>query len=358
MSLSIFNGFNFGKVQTQNVVAGGGVVGGWKELGRTTLGSNTKPITVSSLTNKRYYMALVHKIPSGGADADFRFGSGSVDSGNNYAFRKSEDGSADTTGTSQNYITNSTASNDADDLFSVGYVSNYSTKEKLFMGWSVGGQTVGAGNAPERSENVGKWTNTTNALDIIQIFENGAGGNFATGSELVVLGYDPSDTHTTNFWEEIGTDTGDGVNTDLTATFTSKKYIWIQAFLQTSATATLRIRTGNGSIDTGANYSNRYSTNGAGETTSVSDTTFIDDPWIDGATNTFYNIFMINNSSNEKLIIGHRIDNPTVGAGSIGNRLEFVGKWANTSVQADRFQFNLSTGNMGTSSIMKVWGSN
>ena len=33
-----------------------GVSGGWKEVGRTTLGSNTSTIDVSSIPDKRYYM--------------------------------------------------------------------------------------------------------------------------------------------------------------------------------------------------------------------------------------------------------------------------------------------------------------
>lgn len=350
MSFTIFNGFNFGKVQTQNISAGGGAVGGWKELGRTTLGSTTTPITVSSLPDKRYYMVL--KSWSGNTNVSERLNN---DSGANYATRRSADGGADSTLTSETAFPWSASGYSSTPNFAIDYISNYSTKEKLIHRNWMYQNTAGAGTAPGRVEMVSKWANISNAINRMDM---AGGSNYDSGSEVVVLGYDPVDTHTTNFWEELASVNGDGVSGNLTATFTSKKYLWIQAFVKPSATATLTTRLGNGSIDTGANYSNRYSVNGGTDTTSVNDTTLIDDPWIDGANNIFYNIFIINNASNEKLVMMSRIENPTAGAGSIANRLEFVGKWTNTSVQADRFQFGVSAGNFNTASILKVWGSN
>ena len=42
-----------------------GVIGGWVELGRTTLGAAADTITVSSLADKRYYMILNSNLASG-----------------------------------------------------------------------------------------------------------------------------------------------------------------------------------------------------------------------------------------------------------------------------------------------------
>jgi len=45
-------------LQTAQGAAGGGAVGGWVELGRTTLGSAGDSIDVTSLDDKRYYWVL------------------------------------------------------------------------------------------------------------------------------------------------------------------------------------------------------------------------------------------------------------------------------------------------------------
>ena len=46
-------------LQTAQAAGGpGGAVGGWVELGRTTLGSKNANINVSSIPDKRYYMIL------------------------------------------------------------------------------------------------------------------------------------------------------------------------------------------------------------------------------------------------------------------------------------------------------------
>jgi hypothetical protein len=47
----------------------------------------------------------------------------------------------------------------------------------------------------------------------------------------------------------------------------------------------------------------------------------------------FTNMFIVNNSANEKLIIAHTVYQNTAGAGTAPNRWEAVGKWANTSAQ-------------------------
>jgi hypothetical protein len=51
-------------LQTAQGGAAGGI-GGWVELGRTTLGSAGDDITVSSLADKRYYMFLTSALNSG-----------------------------------------------------------------------------------------------------------------------------------------------------------------------------------------------------------------------------------------------------------------------------------------------------
>ena len=323
--------------------------GGWVELGRTTLGSAGDTISVGSLSDKRYYMFLLDKQVSG--DSSFRLRLNS-DTGSNYARRYSINGAADTTATSQDSMYCS-ATQTYDEL-SVGYLANYSSKEKLVLGHTVSSDAAGAANDPVRSEFTGKWANTSNAVSTISAINAGS-GDFDTGSELVVLGWDPSDTHTTNFWEELADVSGTNATTLSSGTITAKKYLWIQLYCDgnTSGAPILRFNS-----DSGSNYARRYSNNGGADSTSTSEDAIY--PYYQSNANPkFINMFVINNQSNEKLVISHTIEQNTAGAGNVPFRNELVGKWANTSNQITNITFtDISAGSyFGTSSFIKVWGS-
>jgi hypothetical protein len=344
-------------IQTMNSGAGGGGgVGGWVELGRTTLGSSGDNITVSSLADKRYYMVLVDCDTTGGnARPTIRMGNGSTDTGSNYASRRNENGGTDATNTSSTQIYQQNLA-EAVPQFQLNYIANLSGKEKLTTGWWCDTNAAGAANAPARSEFVGKWVNTSNPLDVIDIFNDEA-GSFSTGSECVVLGWDESDTHTTNFWEELDSvDLSGGAATSLTSNaFTSKKYLWIQCYVDMTTTQNPAYRIGNTTLDTGSNYSTRDSQSGGTDNTRVSQT-FIHSGINTG--NMFTNFFIVNNASNEKLMIQHGVQQETAGAGNAPSRTERVHKWAQTSSQADIFGLiNTGSGNFGTGTIMKIWGS-
>ena len=325
------------------------VLGGWKELARTTLGSSGDTISVSSLPDKRYYMLLTDSRPSGNLNVGHRAGNGSIDTGNNYAKRPSINGASDiTTHVNNNNFLEIDGLNHTDNMFSVNYLSNLSSKEKLGIGHSVRQNTAGAGNAPNRTEYVGKWANTSDVIDTLQTINFGS-GDLTSGSELVVLGYDPDDTHTDNFWEELATASGTGSSLD-TGTFTAKKYLWVQCFCDGTSSTNINYQF-NG--DTGNNYAHRESINGASEATGINNSTT--DNLTNTGTGTFFtNMFIVNNSSNEKLWINHGMQ-ATTGAGNAPARRETVGKWTNTSDQITRIVANSA---FGTDSFIKVWGSN
>jgi len=322
------------------------VSGGWKELARTTLGSNGDSIDVSSLADKRYLMFLLDSRSNGTAISTTWKANGST--GNEYSFRRNHDGTEGDATTQPSAATSWTSI--VTNAFGVGYAANKSGKEKLFLEHEVYQNTAGAGTAPTRTENAFKWTGT-DVIDQLTM-HNSDSGDIVSGSELVVLGYDPDDTHTDNFWEELASVDSTG---DQTAVFSSaKKYIWIQVYVE--GTSGLNFRMGNTTIDTGSNYSYRNSSNGGADGTSTNQTGLWTSFTFD-ALPKFYNFFMINNASNEKLIFGHAGTQSTAGAGNAPNRLEIVGKWTNTSNQADRFQVLAANGTIGTN-IIKVWGSN
>jgi len=332
--------------------AAAGAVGGWVELGRTTLGADGDTISVSSLADKRYYMVLADCKPSSSIQANLRLGNSTVDTGNNYAHRRSVNGGADNTVTSTNFM--QWGKNDAHDQFQVGYIANLSGNEKLFLGHNVTRMTAGAGTAPERVEATGKWVNTSNPLDIIQCYNNQA-GDFASGSELVVLEWDSADTHTDNFWEELASTELSVAGDDLSSgTITAKKYLWVQAWYKNDGAADINnLPRFNG--DAGSNYAARYSVNGAADVTRTSRT------WLDvesgGQDAKMLNMFIINNASNEKLVIFHQVDFGSSGATNAPARREGVGKWVNTSNQITEINLKqLDAGDYTAGSIIKVWG--
>ena len=335
----------------QAAVGGAGGIGGWVELGRTTLGSAGDDITVSSLPDKRYYMILSNSIPTGNVDCAWRTGNGSVDTGNNYASRASQDGGAETTATTTDRIRAGLSGTISAPQFHMGFWSNLSSKEKLFIGHSMGQNTAGAGTAPTRRENVGKWTSVSNSLDTLTATNAGAGSH-NTGSELVVLGWDPADTHTSNFWEELADASWSSGQTMDSGSFTSKKYLWIQYYVKSSGLCRDTIRFNS---DTGNNYSKRKSDDGGSDSTTTSN------PEI-RSQGLRYNIsygsfFVVNNSSNEKLVTGHFVGQDSSGAGAANapSRTEAVGKWANTSSQISSVQIYDLTTNF-TGGQIKVWG--
>ena len=327
------------------------VSGGWKEVGRTTLGSANADITVSSLPDKRYYMYLVdgHRT-SLTVDGFVRLGNGSVDTGSNYSRRLSSGGGSDSTVINQAGISDWYPSTGDLNFLTVGYISNLSGNEKLIMDNKVTQNTAGASNAPNRIEQVGKWSNTSNPLDIVNF--NASSNTFASGSEVVVLGWDPADTHTTNFWEELASVSGTGSSTEISSgTISAKKYLWLQMWNDTGATSYTSMTFNN---DTGSNYARRTSEDGSADSTAVSETAALIPPNVTGAH--FMNIFIINNSANEKLCMFSNVGGSSAGAGTVPLRSEGVFKWANTSAQITEIDMTSSSGNYTSNSILKVWG--
>ena len=329
-----------------------GSVGGWVELARTTLGSAGDTIDVSSLPDKRYYMVLTNILQNG--DYNFRTRMNG-DSGSNYSYRESANGASDTTSTSTDLI-NFTAASNTTDCFNVGYAANLSSKEKLWQSWLANVRTAGAGTAPYRGETVGKHAQTSNPISQFNIFNNYGSNKFASGSECVVLGWDPADTHTTNFWEELASVENSGVTDNLSSgTFTAKKYLWVQFYLKPSGNNTQRNLTFNN--DTGTNYARRNSNAGGSDSTSTSQAN-INLADSSGAEYGFYNMFIINNSSNEKLGILHSNVALATGASNAPWRQEYAFKWANTSSQITEIDLTNTAGGVDYSiSGMKVWGS-
>ena len=326
-------------------------VGGWVELGRSTLQSAGDTMEVTGLANKKYLMLLSRRIASGNMQVQPTFNG---DTQTNYSYRRINDGGSDlTSGINKNYIANYNGWNTTE--FNVAYVSNTLNSDKLLIGHTVSDRGA---SAPSRNECYGKWTGSS----VISSIEtnNTETGNLDTDSELVVLGWDPSDTHTTNFWEELASVNATGSTATFnTGTFTAKKYLWIQCWYKASGGGlNAGLQVGNNSISS-SSYSWRSNQNGS-EGTGSGSSIILDSGTTDSGETGFANIFVMNKSNTRKYFIIDQISEIASSAGTPPNRRQTVGQWDNTSDQINIVGlYDAGTGgNFTSSSLIKVWGSN
>jgi len=338
-------------------------VGGWKELDRFTGGSSgtitSMPVTV---TNKRYYMFLSTYY----TNTDKEVVQFNGDAGSTYAWRQSTNGtsSADalsgTSGASSMLVGYGGSGLHE---FNIGYISNKSNKEKLAIIEST--SNSGGTNKLNRRETVAKWTNTSDAISSMN-FKAETGNFNASGAEVVVLGYDPDDTHTDNFWEELAdVSWSSGANIS-TGTFTPKKYLWVQGWIKKAdgGGGYASMRVGYNSRDDGTNYKLRYAFNGNSDGNFPDNDSYYTNQglWMDqGNSNStrmwFVNYFIINEAGRQKIISSSNNYTTATGAGEAPNRTQMVAKWNNTTHQINIIDFlGVSTGNF-TGGQIKVWGS-
>lgn len=173
---------------TGNVKRGatGGSIDWWEEIGRTTLSVAGDTITVSSIPARKYLKVIVSTIPTGGTiSVRLKINN---DTGTNYANRYSTNGAADVTETSTAAGIVGPGAGTNMHYMEFG-VMNIATQEKLFVGQTAQRGTTGAATAPDKFEYVGKWVNTTDLISRIDAINAGT-GDYAIGSEVVVLGHD------------------------------------------------------------------------------------------------------------------------------------------------------------------------
>jgi len=105
--------------------------------------------------------------------------------------------------------------------------------------------------------------------------------------------------------------------------------------------------------DSGANYSDRQSVNGAVDTTTISAAQI--NFSILSTTPQFIKVYIVNIPDQEKLVIAHSGGQNARGSATAPARQESVGKWANTTVLINEIDITMSTGGLG---IATLWGSN
>lgn len=157
----------------------------WEEIGRTTLGTAGDTLSVT-FPARRFLSVYINTIATGGTILQLlTFNS---DGGTNYARIVSDDFAAKSDQTS-NAGTILTGAAVAENQFTTMEIENTASQNKMWEWISNLRSTAGAGTAPKRRQGTGKWANTSDQITTITITNTGT-GDFAIGSEIVVLGHD------------------------------------------------------------------------------------------------------------------------------------------------------------------------
>jgi hypothetical protein len=149
---------------------------------------------------------------------------------------------------------------------------------------------------------------------------------------------------------------GDTITSDAITVADNTFITYISHMISTGGNSQAVMRLGNSSIDTGNNYSRRYSTNGGADATHTSRTVTMAQ---DNAAGQHFSVgHIINISAEEKLLIGWDVFTTGTGAGTAPNRDESVGKYAYTSNQVDLIEMinEGGAGDYDTDSNLAVLG--
>lgn len=159
----------------------------WEEIGRTTLSVAGDTISIATIPARVYLRVLINVAGTGGTiSVNIRFNN---DTASNYAIRSSTNGAADATSVSQSSLSLSGAGT-YPNLGFVGNVNNVATVEKNMIGLRAGNFSgTGAATAPDKADFVGKWANTSAQITRVDVLNLSGTGDFAIGSEVVVLGH-------------------------------------------------------------------------------------------------------------------------------------------------------------------------
>jgi len=154
----------------------------WQELDSSEITSTGDVLNTSTFAAKKYLFVQFRATYTGDANSTVNFNS---DTGSNYAQRNSWAGGSD--GTSINQTKFSFGDSSVHDgLFSDMEIINVSNKEKLIISHQT---AFNNGNsAPNRAEQVAKWTNTSAQITSVQFNQSNSGSY--TGARARVWGSD------------------------------------------------------------------------------------------------------------------------------------------------------------------------
>lgn len=343
--------------------------GGWKELGRFNLESNDTGgfDKIINFATKDFIQVIGMVRPS--TDPQMRVGTTTPDSSaNKYASNQSHNWGSWGSGDINSNHTQTSGGFTSDGSFFNLYILNKTGQQKTAIQQTCNANGTGVGsttNVPAMTNYVWKYIETPK-IDRFSI-SHSSGTLYSSGTEVVVLGWDPTDTHTDNFWEELGS--ADLASGKLEVTFAAKKYLWVEVYGKNgtgSGIDQVVINLGAGSVDASNNYAHRYSADWASGATLANrpNINVFDQGSGSGAGDNesfFSSMFIGNHADREKLIIMNSVsDNANTSSGSSSSNppsYETAGKWGNTTQQATFIRVeNKGSGGLLVEGKIKVWG--
>jgi len=160
----------------------------WQRLGSTTVEDSASSQIDVTITAKKYLIIKVFAEGDGSAKLRMRFND---DSGSNYWYRASSNGGSDGVAGGAGTIMDidNVNLNDGEQAMNVLHVINILNREKTCMNHHINSGGAGAGNIPDRVEQITKWVNTSAQITKVSLI-NPQSGDYAVGSTVTVWGAD------------------------------------------------------------------------------------------------------------------------------------------------------------------------
>jgi hypothetical protein len=159
---------------------------GYEEIGRVTLGVAGDILNISSLPARKYLRVMIFVTATGGTlDTSFTLNN---DTGSNYAhkYQIALNGTVTDQASAASVPMESGATASGGSSMMIIDLVNVSNREKFYV-YEQHHATAGAANVPVVIHGKGHWVNTSVAIDRVTL-TNGGTGDFAIGSEMIVLG--------------------------------------------------------------------------------------------------------------------------------------------------------------------------
>ena len=200
-------------------------------------------------------------------------------------------------------------------------------------------------------------------LDQFKIDHHSSSSNFFdTDTEMIVLGYDASDTSGDNIWELLATETvgGSSVTSVTTDAFTGKKYLWIQILNTATAAHNDLIQFGNPSIVASSRYDGKVQKDYSYDNEGNEDFFIMGNNAWTGESYT--EMFVCNILNKTKLALGNVVQAGTAGVGNVPHSTEYYGRFQDNVTSPLITTVKLSSRdasgavNIGAYSQIRVWG--
>ena len=159
-------------------------------------------------------------------------------------------------------------------------------------------------------------------------------------------------------WERLVSTSADGNSTTLTTSaFTAKDNLHVVIYARSAVAGNYQVRFNS---DSGSNYAIRRSYDGGSDSALTGQTKIISYS-ATSALSSHITMDISNEAAKEKLVIGESVENSATGVNTAPNRVEFIGKWANTSNAISSITFRgigypVSTDGYAEGSEVTVYG--